>query len=80
MLSHRDRRCDVALAQKPPAPKGSPGEGRRRRRSAGPGNQPGLHRASLPAAFSGRSRPLPVMSTGPRPGPCTPPPHGRGGR
>ena len=24
MLSHRDRRCDVALAQKPPAARGRP--------------------------------------------------------
>src|SRR5436190_2967252 len=29
---------------KPPAPKGSPGEGRRLRWTARPGNQPGLHR------------------------------------
>jgi len=65
MPTHRNRRCDVALAQKPPAPKGSSGEGRRLRRSAGPGHQPGLHRATLPAAFSGRSRPLPMPSTDP---------------
>jgi len=44
MLTHRDRRCDAALAQNPPAASRSPGEGRRLRRSACPGNQPGLRR------------------------------------
>ena len=64
MLSHRDRRCDVALAQSRP-----PLRGRRRRPPAtldGLSGHPARPApAALPAAFSGRSRPLRVLSTDP---------------
>jgi len=56
---------DAALRQKPPAPKGSPGERRWRRQAACAGHQPATAQPSLPAPLSGRSRPLRASSTDP---------------